>query len=136
MPEHITKADESILERMAGKGMIHERESEIDDVEADFDLEDFPDLRGEELGDKVLVVMSGYVSDTDDEAIEVTFNRAAVVHGKMPKLGSGARFAALERELSKKPGIHDPAALAASIGRKKFGKVRFQKLSAAGRRKG
>lgn len=48
-------------------------------------------------------------------------------------LGQGGRFAALKSKLSKQPGVTDPAALAASIGRKKLGKSRFQKLAAAGR---
>lgn len=50
-----------------------------------------------------------------------------------PKLGSGKRFAALTNKLAKRPGVTDPAALAAYIGRKKFGKKRFAKLSAKGR---
>ena len=49
------------------------------------------------------------------------------------KLGSGARFAALKEALSKKSGIENPRALAASIGRKKYGAERFAKLSAKGR---
>lgn len=48
------------------------------------------------------------------------------------KLGSGSRFAALKAKLSKQ-GISNPAALAASIGRKKYGKTRFQKLAAKGK---
>jgi len=48
-----------------------------------------------------------------------------------PPLGSGARFAALRDKLDKK-GVDDPGALAASIGRKKYGKKRFQALSAKG----
>ena len=51
-----------------------------------------------------------------------------------PKLGSGKRFARLTRELARK-GAKDPAALAAHIGRQKYGKVRFQKLASAGRRR-
>lgn len=46
-----------------------------------------------------------------------------------PKLGSGKRFAKLEKSLSHEKGIHDPAALAASIGRKKYGEKKFSKLS-------
>lgn len=52
-----------------------------------------------------------------------------------PKLGSGARFKALTKKLAKK-GIRNPKALAASIGRKKYGKKKFQKLAAKGRKKG
>lgn len=51
------------------------------------------------------------------------------------KLGSGARFKALKGKLSRQ-GVRDPGALAASIGRKKYGKQRFQKLAAAASKKG
>ena len=54
--------------------------------------------------------------------------------GKKPKLGSGKRFDALEKKLDKK-GISDPGALAASIGRKKYGAQKMAKMSAAGRKK-
>ena len=49
-----------------------------------------------------------------------------------PPLGSGGRFAALEKKLSGK--VNNPAAVAASIGRKKLGKSKFQSLAAAGRK--
>lgn len=49
------------------------------------------------------------------------------------KLGSGQRFAALENKLSHR-GVRDPAALAASIGRKKYGAQRFAQLGRHGRR--
>ena len=39
-------------------------------------------------------------------------------------------FAKLKGELSGKPGVKNPAALAASIGRKKYGKQKFQKAAA------
>lgn len=50
------------------------------------------------------------------------------------RLGSGRRFASLKRKLSGR-GIRSPGALAAVIGRKKYGKKRFAKLSARGRRR-
>lgn len=50
------------------------------------------------------------------------------------KLGSGERFKRLEDVLGKKPGITNPAALAASIGRKKFGSKKMAQLSAKGRK--
>lgn len=53
---------------------------------------------------------------------------------KKPPLGSGERFKALEKDLKKK-GIKDPGALAASIGRKKFGDKKMQKLATAGAKK-
>lgn len=52
------------------------------------------------------------------------------------KLGSGARFKKLVKKLSARPDIRDPAALAATIGRKKYGKEKFQKMAAAGRSEG
>ena len=52
---------------------------------------------------------------------------------KKPKLGSGARFKKLEKSLSKK-SVKAPGALAAYIGRKKFGKKRFQKLAVKGKK--
>lgn len=50
-----------------------------------------------------------------------------------PKLGSGERFQQLESKLEQK-GASNPAALAAYIGRKKFGKEKFQSLSAKGKK--
>jgi hypothetical protein len=53
---------------------------------------------------------------------------------RKPKLGSGARFKKLKGKLSKR-GASNPGALAAYIGRKKYGKKKFAKLSAKGRKK-
>lgn len=51
-----------------------------------------------------------------------------------PKLGSGKRFAALESKLASK-GIDDPSALAAVIGRKKYGAKKMAGMAAKGRSK-
>jgi hypothetical protein len=48
-------------------------------------------------------------------------------------LGQGGRFAALEQKLARRPGVTDPGALAASIGRKKYGPKRMAMWSAKGR---
>lgn len=56
-----------------------------------------------------------------------------VKHWNKPRLGSGRRFKALKRKLAKK-GARNPAALAAWIGRKKYGKKKMAKLSAKGRK--
>lgn len=50
------------------------------------------------------------------------------------KLGSGARFKALKGKLAKK-GAKSPGALAAFIGRKKYGAKKFASLGAGGRKK-
>jgi hypothetical protein len=47
----------------------------------------------------------------------------------LPHMG----FAKLVEKLKRK-NVRDPKALAASIGRKKYGKETFQKMAAAGRR--
>ena len=47
---------------------------------------------------------------------------------KKPKLGSGIRFKQLTSKLKKK-GAKNPKALAAWIGRKKYGPKKFNKLS-------
>lgn len=52
---------------------------------------------------------------------------------RKPKLGSGKRFAQLKSKLGKNPKIKNPGALAAKIGRDKYG-PKFQKLAAKGRR--
>lgn len=51
-----------------------------------------------------------------------------------PKLGTGARFRALVGKLGARGGVSNPAAVAAFIGRRKFGKKRFQQLATRGRR--
>jgi hypothetical protein len=51
---------------------------------------------------------------------------------KKPKLGSGARFKKLSAQLAAK-GVRDPKALAAAIGRKKYGKKKFQSLAKKGK---
>jgi hypothetical protein len=55
---------------------------------------------------------------------------------KKPPLGKGARFAEVSKSIQKSGKSKKAAdAIAASIGRKKYGKKKFAKLSAEGRRK-
>jgi hypothetical protein len=51
---------------------------------------------------------------------------------RKPKLGTGERFKRLTKKLEKK-GAKNPKALAAWIGRKKYGKKKFQQLAARGK---
>lgn len=53
---------------------------------------------------------------------------------KKPKLGTGKRFKAVEAS-ARKSGARDPKAVAAAVGRKKFGAKRMAKMAAAGRRR-
>lgn len=48
-------------------------------------------------------------------------------------LGQGGRFAALKNELAHRKGVANPAALAAYIGRRKYGAKKFNALSHKGR---
>ena len=50
------------------------------------------------------------------------------------KLGSGKRFAALTKSIAK-GGAENPKAVAAAIGRKKYGAEKMAKMAAAGRKK-
>lgn len=50
------------------------------------------------------------------------------------KPGGGGRFAKLEKSLAKQ-GVKNPSALAASIGRKKYGAKKFNAMAAKGRKR-
>lgn len=54
--------------------------------------------------------------------------------GKSNKLGGGGRFAQLKDKLTAK-GVKNPGAVAASIGRKKYGAKKMAQLSSKGRKK-
>lgn len=53
---------------------------------------------------------------------------------KTSKAGSGKRFAAVERAAAA-GGARNPAAVAAAIGRAKYGKKKMAKMAAKGRKK-
>lgn len=55
---------------------------------------------------------------------------------KSMKLGGGGRFAKLEKSIAAKGGVKNPAAVAASIGRKKYGAKKMAAMAAKGRKKG
>ena len=51
-----------------------------------------------------------------------------------PKLGTGARFAKLKKAIAAKGGVKNPGAVAASIGRKKYGAKKMAMLAAKGKK--
>lgn len=53
---------------------------------------------------------------------------------KLSKLGTGKRFAMVEAS-ARRSGARDPKAVAAAVGRKKYGAKRMAKMAAAGRRR-
>jgi phage head maturation protease len=87
------------------------------DASWDGDLDGLPDLTGLDVGDFDAVA---------EGPADAGVARAA-------KLGSGARFKALSGALAAK-GAHNPGALAAWIGRRKYGKAKFAGLAAKARK--
>jgi hypothetical protein len=63
-----------------------------------------------------------------------TPGKSVKITGSAP-LGSGQRFAALESAIAQRGNVTNPGAVAAAIGRKKYGKARFQKMAAKGKKK-
>lgn len=53
---------------------------------------------------------------------------------KKPKLGTGKRFAKLEKSIAAQGKVSDPAAVAAVIGRKKYGAMKMAKIVTAGKK--
>lgn len=54
---------------------------------------------------------------------------------KSMKLGMGGRFAKLTKQIAKRGGVSNPKAVAAAIGRKKYGATKMAKMAATGRRR-
>ena len=54
---------------------------------------------------------------------------------KSMKLGGGGRFAKLEKSIAARGGMKNPAAVAASIGRKKYGAKKMAAMAAKGRKR-
>jgi hypothetical protein len=55
---------------------------------------------------------------------------------KSMKLGGGGRFAKLKNQIAKEPGVKDPGAVAAAVGREKYGNKKMAAMSKAGKKKG
>ena len=60
--------------------------------------------------------------------------KAATKATRTAKLGSGKRFAAV-KAAAKASGARNPGAVAAAIGRKKWGAKKMAKMAGAGRKK-
>ena len=130
----LDEKDVAAIMDKAKSGKLLTSQDMIDPVHIELDSDSFPEIKEEKEGAKVVMVLSGTVRSVDDDGAIVCFWNAAMVHGNLPPLGSGERFKKLEGELADKPGIYNPAGLAAAIGRRKFGNARFAKLSAKGRK--
>lgn len=60
-------------------------------------------------------------------------NHASKGMGKSMAPGGGGKFAKLKGELANKPGVYNPAGLAAAIGRKKYGNKKMASFAAKGK---
>ena len=67
--------------------------------------------------------------ETQAQDLQAQGNRPAA------PLGTGERFRALEAKLARTGRSSDPAAIAAAIGRAKYGNAKMAKMAAAGRRR-
>ena len=54
---------------------------------------------------------------------------------KSMKLGGGGRFAKLTKQIAARGNVSNPKAVAAAIGRKKYGATKMAKMAATGRRR-
>jgi len=113
----IWPATHAAMEHKAGRSQVSEPyDADGLDGSWDGDHSDLPDLTGLEVG---------HFEAADGGSDPAPASRAA-------KLGSGARFRKLKASLAAK-GARDPGALAAHIGRKKYGKAKFMALAAKAR---
>ena len=65
---------------------------------------------------------------------ELKVAKAAYRKAKKKPLGEGSRFKAMAR-VAKAAGAKDPKAVAAMIGRRRYGAKKMAKMAAAGRKK-
>ena len=54
---------------------------------------------------------------------------------KSMKPGGGGRFQKLKKKIAARGNVSDPGAVAAAIGRAKYGKAKFQKMASRGKRR-
>jgi hypothetical protein len=67
------------------------------------------------------------VNDQNEETSKVALGDTDITEDA--KLGSGERFKNLSKSISKEKGVKDPDAVAASIGRKKYGAKKMGQMS-------
>lgn len=65
-------------------------------------------------------------------AMNSTVKKTGTFRGKSNKLGGGGRFAQIEAK-AKASGAKNPAAVAAAIGRKKYGSKKMASMAAKGK---
>lgn len=85
-------------------------------------------------GDLELSKLKTKIRCTKCGNVGLTESILGLEEGKSMKLGGGGRFAKVEAA-ARKGGASNPAAVAAAVGRKKYGKKKFQTLAAKGKKR-
>lgn len=111
MPDEITEKDEKAIAAEALDGSIADGDVEIEPVRVRLPVDQFPELKKDDEGDKVVMVMVGYAVKKTDAAMSVEFTRASLIHGKMTA-AQKKKMMRLEDALKHKPGVDNPFALA------------------------
>ena len=107
----------------------------LENIELDFEKESMG------MGGKMKYKSAGFPDLNKDGELtqaDILKGRGVIkkTGGKSMEPGGGGRFAAMVSGLKKKGKSEDSAkAIAASIGRKKYGKSKFQEMAAAGKKK-
>lgn len=112
--EGLTEKDAGAVEKKAASGDLENEQVEIERVVLALPHDDFPGLEDEDEGDKVVVVLSGYVAAHSGDQVFVEFDYASLVHGKMTP-GQKHRVMKLEEELGGRKGVKNKYALARHI---------------------
>lgn len=108
----------SVAKNMFATEQVEETAEEA--IEEELVFEEFAD-------EDVAVIIQGL---TEEE-----FNEELTEDDEISLTEKYIGFAKLKGQLARKPGVKNPAAVAAAIGRKKYGKEKFQKMAAAGKKK-
>jgi len=114
-----------LIKKGTGRSVVTEPAFDADGLDGSWDdpLDDLPDLTGLDV----------HHFEAAEQALGMQpMGRPIGSERAMPKLGSGGRFKALKAKLAAK-GATNPGALAAYIGRRKYGKAKFAKLAAKAR---
>lgn len=94
--------------------MMHKTEDGMDDdkmmddksniphFNIELSLEDFPELDGKEVGDEVMLHISGKVDSVGKDSISAGFDVASVMNGKMREKGSVEKPKRLEEVFGEK----------------------------------
>ena len=98
---------------------------QVEETPAEETIEE--ELVFEELADEDVAVIIQTLSEEE-------FNEELSEDDEISLTEKYIGFAKLKGQLARKPGVKNPAAVAAAIGRKKYGKEKFQKMAAAGKK--